>query len=73
MKETLKVKDILSHCEESAKKCRILADKAVENVSHGESEESAIGACAFFMQEQRMYRQIIPDIIRELAESEDKE
>lgn len=46
MKETLKVKDILSHCEESAKKCRILADKAIENVGHGESEESAIGACA---------------------------
>ena len=64
MKETLKVKDILSHCEESAKKCRILADKAIENVGHGESEESAIGACAFFMQEQRMYRQIIPDIIK---------
>lgn len=39
MKETLKVKDILSHCEESAKKCRILADKAVENVGHGESED----------------------------------
>ena len=73
MKETLKVKDILSHCEESAKKCRILADKAIENVGHGESEESAIGACALFMQEQRMYRQIIPDIIKELAESEDKE
>lgn len=54
-------------------KCRILADKAIENVGHGESEESAIGACAFFMQEQRMYRQIIPDIIKELAESEDKE
>lgn len=73
MKETLKVEDIITHCEESAEKFRILADKAIQNVGHGESEESAIGACAFFMQEQRMYRQIIPDIIRELAESEDKE
>ena len=73
MKETLKVKDILSHCEERENKCRELADKAIENVGHGESEDSAIGACAFFVQEQRMYRQIIPDIIREMAESEDKE
>lgn len=72
MKETLKVEDILSYCEKSAKNFRVLADKAIENVGHGESEESAIGACAFFMQEQRMYRQIIPDIIRELAESEDE-
>lgn len=73
MKETLKVEDILTHCEESAEKFRILVDKAIQNVGHGESEESVIGACAFFMQEQRMYRQIIPDIIKELAESEDKE
>ena len=73
MIETLKIKDILSYCEEKSNKCRKLADKAIENVGHGESEESAIGACAFFMQEQRMYRQIIPDIIKELAESEDKE
>lgn len=73
MKEVLKVKDILSYCKAREEKCREIADKAIENVGHGENEESAIGACAFFMQEQRMYRQIIPDIIRELAESEDKE
>lgn len=71
MKETLKVQDILDHCQKRADKCRELSDRAIENVGKGETEISAIGAGAFFMQEQRMYRQIIPDIIRELAESEE--
>ena len=62
-KRTISVDDLLAYCKKCADTVQGLADKILENEGHGESEISALGGCAYFLQQARLYRFDIPNII----------
>ena len=63
-KRLISVDDLLAYCNKCADTVQGLADKVLENIGLGESEISALGACAYFLQEARLYRFDIPNIIK---------
>lgn len=70
-KRLVAVDDLLAYCKKCADTAQGLADKILENIGKGESEISALGGCAFFMQQARMYSFDFPNIIEcVLKESE---
>ena len=62
-KRLISADDLIAYCKKCADVVQGLADKVLANVGHGESEISALGACAFFMQQAQMYRFDIPNSI----------
>lgn len=62
-KRLIAVDDLLAYCKKCADNAQGLADKILDNIGNGESEISALGGCAYFMQQARMYRFDIPNII----------
>ena len=60
------------YCIKVADVSKHLRETVMEKIGHGESAESAIGAMAYFMQQEKMYRLEIPSIIDNyLSESDD--
>lgn len=55
---------LIAYCQKCADVSQGIADKVLDNIGHGESEQSAFGACAFFSIQAKMYRYDIPDVIR---------
>lgn len=51
------------YCTKFADTCKNLYESVMDKVGNGESAESAIGAMAYFMQQETMYRFEIPNII----------
>ena len=62
-KRLIAVDDLLAYCKKCAETVQGLADRILENIGHGESEISALGGCAYFSQQARLYRFDIPNII----------
>lgn len=62
----VKVSDIMNYCEKSAKSLRELADKCIGKVGRGETESSALGGAAYFLQKAEMFEYHIPNMIRNL-------
>ena len=62
-KRLISADDLIAYCKKCADTAQGLADKVLANIGHGESEISALGACAFFMQKAQMYRFDIPNSI----------
>ena len=63
-KRLIAVDDLLAYCEKCADTVQGLADRILENIGKGESEISALGGCAYFLQQARLYRFDIPNIIK---------
>jgi len=57
---------VLDFCEKAADTCREMYMGVLDKVGHGESEASAFGACAYFMQKETMYRHEIPSTIAQV-------
>ena len=55
--------EIIDYCNQSADTVHGLYADILEKIGHGESEVSAIGAMAFFMQKENVLRYEIPNII----------
>ena len=51
------------YCAKAADVSKGLYETVMDKIGHGESAESAIGAMAWFMQRERMYRHEIPSVI----------
>ena len=62
----IKVSDILEYCRESAKTNRELASKCIKSVGKGESDTSALGGGAYFLEQARIFEYDIPSMIRNL-------
>ena len=62
-KRLISADDLIAYCKKCADTAQGLADKVLANIGKGESEISALGACAFFMQQAQMYRFDIPNSI----------
>lgn len=62
-KRLISVDDLLAYCKKCADVHQELADKILNNIGYGESEISALGGCAYFSQQARLYRYDIPNII----------
>ena len=62
-KHLIAVEDLLAYCNKCADTVQGLADRIIENIGHGESEISALGGCAYFSQQARLYRFDIPNVI----------
>lgn len=55
---------LIEYCQKCAEKMQEMADKSLKNMGNGESEQSALGAHAYFLQQARMYKYDIPEVIR---------
>lgn len=64
------VDKLIEYCEKCADVSKDIHSRVMSNIGHGESTESAIGACAYFMQRENMFRYEIPHIVKEFAENE---
>ncbi len=73
LEQTLTVKEILDYCEKCADVVQKLHMGVLDKIGHGESETSAIGAMAYFMQQETMLRYEIPRAIYGLVEEKRKE
>ena len=62
-KRLIPADDLIAYCRKCADTAQGLADKILAKEGHGESEISALGGCAFFLQQARLYRFDIPNII----------
>ena len=62
-KRLISADDLIAYCKKCADTVQGLADQVLTRVGKGESEISALGACAFFMQQAKMYRFDIPNSI----------
>ena len=62
-KRLISADDLLAYCHKCADTMQDLADKILADIGKGESEISALGGCAYFLQEARLYRFDIPNII----------
>ena len=62
-KHLIAVEDLLAYCNKCADTMQGLADRILENIGKGESEISAFGGYAYFLQQARLYRFDIPNII----------
>lgn len=51
------------YCYRCADVSKHLHETVMDKIGHGESAESAIGAVAYFMQKEKMYRFEIPSVI----------
>ena len=54
---------LLSDCKKAADTLENMCSTILDKIGHGESEESAFGALAYFRQQERMYRWEIPNLI----------
>lgn len=61
--EVVEVDGLIEYCKKCADVAQGLADKIIEKEGRGESEISALGGCAFFLSQARMYRLDIPSVI----------
>lgn len=55
---------LIEYCQKCAEKMQEMADKSLQSIGNGESEQSAFGACAYFSQQARMFKHDIPEVIR---------
>lgn len=70
-KRLIPVDDLIAYCKKCGDVAQGLADKILENVGHGESEISALGGCAHFLQQAHLYKFDLPNIIENfIKESE---
>lgn len=60
---TIDADDLKQYCCQIADVVKDLHESVMSKIGHGESTESAIGAMAYFMQQEKMYRFEIPNII----------
>lgn len=65
VKRMIPVEDLLDYCRKCAVTAQSMADKIIENIGFGESEISALGGRAYFLQQARMYQFDIPNVIEE--------
>ena len=63
MEDVIRVGDIIEYCNRSAEISQQLADKAIKSTGRGESDTSALGAAAYFLNRERIYSYDIPNII----------
>lgn len=61
--QMVRIGDILEITEKAAETNHNLAMTVLDKVGHGESETSALGAAAYFMEQERIYRYDIPNIL----------
>lgn len=76
--DMIRVGDIIDYCMKSADVSEKLALKCIRSTGKGESQTSALGGAAYFMQDSEMYKYKIPGIItciinEPLQTEEDKE
>lgn len=64
------VDKLIEYCEKCADVSNDMHSRVMNNIGHGESTGTAIGACAYFMQRENMFRYEIPHIVKEFAENE---
>lgn len=64
------VDKFIKYCEECADMLRNMSERVLDKIGDGESESSALGACAYFMQRENMFRYEIPGIIKDFVENE---
>ena len=55
--------NLKQYCHKCADVAKNLHETVMDKIGRGESAESAIGAMAYFMQQEKMYRLEIPNII----------
>ena len=67
-REYISKREILEHCDKSANTCSDLAAKALMSEGKGETRTSALGAAAYFFEQERIHRYDIPNIIELLSE-----
>lgn len=61
---TINVDEFLSYCERTADTIHNMQDKIIKNLERGESEDSELGAVAYFAQQETIFRYNIPRILR---------
>lgn len=62
-KRLISADELIAYCNKCAETAQELADKILGKVGLGESEISALGGAAYFLQQARMYRFDIPNAI----------
>lgn len=67
MDRLISADELKKYCLKIADTCKGLHTTALNKIGHGESETSAIGAMAYFMRQETMYRFEIPNIIDNYA------
>lgn len=55
---------LIAYCEQCADTNRNLAERVLNNIGKGESQQTALGAYAYFKQQEEMLRYVLPGIIR---------
>ena len=71
--DVVEVDGLLEYCKKCADTAQGLADKILENIGHGESEISALGGCSYFLQQARLYRFEIPNLVKAYMEESKNE
>jgi len=67
----ISVDKLIEYCCKCAETSQKIADTILDKVGHGESDVSAFGGCAYFLQRARMFRHEIPDVIKAFLEDQD--
>lgn len=69
--ESVKIKDLLDYCEKAADTLKNMQEAVLKNIGKGESKETALGAYAYFAQQETIYRYDIPRIINNLKKGDE--
>ena len=69
--QKISVKELLDYCQKCADTARRLWSGVSDKVGHGESECSALGALAYFRQQELLFRYEVPDLILSFLRKEE--
>lgn len=62
-KRLISADDLIAYCKKCGDVVQGMADEIITKIGHGESEISALGGCAFFLQQARIYKFDLPNAI----------
>lgn len=66
----IEILEIINYCKEAAKLNKELADKCITSTGKGESDTSSLGGAAYFLQQVRIYEYDIPNMLKEITNSD---
>ena len=66
--EKIDIEAFVEFCIEAAITNKDLADIAISSTGLGESKTSALGAAAYFLQQETMFRYTIPNVLTNLLD-----
>lgn len=72
-KRLISADDLIAYCKKCGEVVQGMADEIITKIGHGESEISALGGCAFFLQQARIYKFDLPNAIESFIKESENE